>query len=249
MLLRAIGRAPRTQSSLWRLLGGLEMLVGIGDLLAVRRAPELSVALLATASAYLALSRTRAPSAPCGCLGAVGGHSPSRSSQLRALLLLLAALAAANARSPKLTAPALLAVLVELALLAAISPEISLGRYLRSVGRRARCATDTETAGRCVARVYASALWPGATGFITDCKPLEMWREGCLRYITFAAAFETRPATAVFAMPVRGGGEPERLAIVDEDEQAILHQRTAHEPRESLSVSERRGAVLAGSRP
>jgi hypothetical protein len=238
LLLRRLDGAPRLQTAAWVLLGAVEGLVGFADLLGLRLALAISAGLLAAACAYLALSRRRAPTAPCGCLGTLSSRPPSLPGQLRAGVLLCAAVAGASI-APGLTAlhapsgqPAALPVLAaEAFLVLALSRELALGAVLGTLGDRARCVLASArppAAAQIAARARAAASWEAVRAYVTAEEPVEVWRSGCWMYATFPARLDDRALTAVVALSLGRGAALTSVALVDEATQAIVHQCVTH---------------------
>ncbi|MFV2177135.1 MauE/DoxX family redox-associated membrane protein [Actinomadura sp. LOL_016] len=189
--------------------------VGEGVLgLALLVSSHLSVRLTTTA-AFAAATwvvgelRVRRPDAGCGCFGGLSGKRVGRRSVARAVLLTAVAVTALGAPHTGLDAlrdghPLIGAVFaVELAMFAALSPELT-----ALVGRRrlpgARTVTPCERRRSPLAETYAtlrgSAQWAAQEDAVTSAVPLEVWREGCWRFLAFPARLDGRDVRLVFAV-------------------------------------------------
>ncbi|HET8906625.1 MAG TPA: MauE/DoxX family redox-associated membrane protein [Ktedonobacterales bacterium] len=217
------------------------VLVGIG---------ELAVALLLLASpwyglgfrvatvftlgflGYLALAWRIAPEQPCACIG--GRATPlSRRSLLRAITLFALTLVGWDAReywaAGLVAAPwVLLIILVEVFALWLLSPEFGWTgvRLERRIIRAARLRINPTCAGvpidwdateRKLRTTAVFLLLAPSLSAITD-----RWREDCWSFISFAASYENRTATAVFAIPTLFDPQEVSAAVVDDGSNATM---------------------------
>ncbi|MEV5828886.1 MauE/DoxX family redox-associated membrane protein [Spirillospora sp. NPDC052242] len=191
-------------------LGLGEGVLGLGLLLS----SHLSVRLAATA-AFAAATwvvgelRVRRPDAGCGCFGGLSGKRVGRRGVARAVLLTAVAVAALGAPHTGLDAlrgghvPVAAVFAVELALFAALSPELT-----AVLGRRrlpgARPVTPCERRRSPLAETYAtlhgSPEWAVHEDAVTSAVPLDVWREGCWRFLAFPARLDGRDVRLVFAV-------------------------------------------------
>ncbi|MFD0683789.1 MauE/DoxX family redox-associated membrane protein [Actinomadura fibrosa] len=212
---------------------------------------------LATTVAFAAATwvvgelRVRRPDAGCGCFGGLSHRRVDRRSVLRAVLFTGAA--AASIGAPLAGLQALrdvqarmgLVLLVELALFAALSPELSelLERYRRRNGRgRGRTVMPCERRRSPLAETYASlydsAAWAAHENVVSSAVPLDVWREGCWRFIAFGARVDERDMEVVFAVST---AERDRTVLA-----AFVQPERADAPEEERAArsAERLSALL-----
>ena len=209
-------------------VGGIELALGIGLLLtaggigagmpvlAVRSATAL---LFIIAVGALHVLRTRQPDAGCGCFGDLSDTPVSWRSLARSAMLCAAAVATIEA--PPLRRPAsagqagvVLAMLaVELAVLAALSPEI--GELMVRLGYSEPCEVRRLPVQRTLAALRASAQWRRYRRYIGSAEPTDVWREGCWRYVVFPAMLTSRRVEVVFAVYMKSRRAPVRATIYD----------------------------------
>jgi methylamine utilization protein MauE len=162
--------------------------------------------------------RARRPGLGCGCFGELSSSPPGVRSIVRAGLLAGGALAGIGAPDLDLRPPApqaglyLLAAVCQVALLAAVSPEV--GEALVRLGYSAPCELRPASAQRALAALHASALWRSCGAGVTGGEPLDMWRELCWWYVVYPASHEGRECEAVFAVEVRSHRPAVRAALV-----------------------------------
>jgi hypothetical protein len=128
----------------------------------------------------------------------------------RAVLLTVAAVASSEVPA---TGLAILGrgwpvVVVEIALLALLSPELDTLVRRRNVPCDLRDIPLADT----YAALRSSEAWRIHMNILTSDRPSDVWRERCDRFVAFAAESRGRPAHVVFA--VRHGAEGEVLAAV-----------------------------------
>jgi len=216
----------------YRAVGVVEALLGLmllaPPVLAVEAyaAAALSVGMLG----YLAYGKRKAPDSSCGCLGEK--HAPVRvRGFLRAGLLLVLSVFAATAtewwpvNSPFATVGL---VIVELALVVALSPELD-RRWLLPL-RRWRVRRSHPLATHAVAvpvestvrQLWTSAAYRSVVEQLSS-DLLDHWDEGEWRLLTYAARTPSGQATAVFAVP-RLAYEPDRVrvALVPEEKGVLV---------------------------
>jgi hypothetical protein len=207
-------------------VGGVEIALALA-LLATpgRPAPIAAAALAIGFLGYLGYAATAAPEASCGCMGA--GRAPvSRRGVARAGLMLLAAVAAAVPGVAWWSAirPASGALLVaEAAAMVALSPELD--RHWLVPLRRLRVRLTHPLAGApdavplhaTVTRLQRSAAYRRVAPLLSS-DVREHWDVDGWRIVCYAARHDDRPATAVFAVPLRPDEPAEvRVSIVDEE--------------------------------
>ncbi|MDL4773604.1 MULTISPECIES: MauE/DoxX family redox-associated membrane protein [Thermomonosporaceae] len=245
-----------------RSIRGMSVGLGLGEGvlgLALLVTSHLSVR-IATMVAFAAATwvvgelRVRRPDAGCGCFGGLSSKPAGRRSVLRAMLFTAAAIASLGAPHAGLDvlrtghARMGLVLVVELALFAALSPELSalllprgLPRALRRGGggsghrgagqgerqdvpRGARrgvrhrpvvpCARRRSPLAETYATLYDSPAWAAHENTIASAVPLDVWREGCWRFVVFQARADGRDLEAVFAVSTSQYDRTVRAALV-----------------------------------
>jgi Methylamine utilisation protein MauE len=166
-----------------------------------------AAAFFLVAAAALVELRGRRPDLGCGCFGDLSSEPAGRRSLARALLLSGAALI--SVETPALYLPpwghgALLflgVVCAELALIAALSPEV--GEALVRLGYTDPCELRLLPADRTLAALRRSRQWRKHAQAITTELPIDMWRELCWRYVVFPCRQDGRNAEVVFAVQLK----------------------------------------------
>jgi len=185
---------------------------------AVRGAAAL---LFGTAVAALQELRTRRPDAGCGCFGDLSGTPVNWRTITRAALLGAAAVASIGApplhlaSSSGQAAVALALVLVELALLAALSPEIA--QLMVRLGHAEPCEVRRVPVARTLATLRASGPWRHYRPHLISATPTDVWREGCWRFAAYPGVLASRRVEVVFAVYLTGRRAPVRAGVLDVD--------------------------------
>lgn len=203
---------------------GIGLLVTAGRLGAGWPADAVRVAtalLFGTAVAALQELRMRRPDAGCGCFGELSGTPVNWRTITRAALL--GAVAAASIGAPPLhmasssgqAAVVLALVLVELALLAALSPEI--GQLMVRLGHAEPCEVRRVPVARTLATLRASAPWRHYRPHLISATPTDVWREGCWRFAAYPGILASRHVEVVFAVYLTGRRAPVRAGVLDVD--------------------------------
>jgi hypothetical protein len=175
--------------------------------------------LFCTAAAALHELRTRRPDAGCGCFGDLSGTPVNWRTITRAVLLGAAALASIGAKplglpgSSGQAAEMLGLTLVELALLAALSPEI--GQLMVRLGHAEPCEVRRVPVARTLATLRASAPWQRYRPHLTSTTPTDVWREGCWRFAAYPGVLSSRRVEVVFAVYLMGRRAPVRAGVLD----------------------------------
>ncbi|MGI8450143.1 MAG: MauE/DoxX family redox-associated membrane protein [Streptosporangiaceae bacterium] len=172
---------------------------------------------LVAAAALLEL-RGRRPDLGCGCFGDLSSRPAGWRSLVRALLLTGAALI--SIETPALYLPprghgALLflgIVCAELALIAALSPEV--GEALVRLGYTDPCEQRQLPADRTLAALRRSRQWRKHARAITTEMPIDMWRELCWRYVVFPCRQDGAQAEVVFAVQLKRRRAAVQAAVV-----------------------------------
>lgn len=180
---------------------------------------------LATTMAFAAAAwvvgelRVRRPDAGCGCFGGLSAKRVGRRGVLRAVLFTGAALASLGApltgvdvlRNAQVQVG--LVFTAELALFAALSPELS------ELLKRCRASADPPCERRRspIAETYAtlhrSAAWAEHENVIASTVPLDVWREGCWRFVVYPARVDGWDAEIVFAVSTAAHDRAVRAAV------------------------------------
>jgi hypothetical protein len=164
--------------------------------------------------------RQRRPDAGCGCFGELSDHPIGLRTIGRAALLAAAAAAAIGAPPLHMpSAPAqgglwLGALAVELAVFAALSPEI--GQVLVRLGYSEPCELRRLPVSRTLSALRASSQWRRYAGQVSADVPADVWREGCWRFVVFSGLAQGRRADVVFAVYLQPRRPPIRVAVLDE---------------------------------
>ncbi|MGH3208058.1 MAG: MauE/DoxX family redox-associated membrane protein [Trebonia sp.] len=190
---------------------------GAGNPAAVARAA--TALLFGTAAASLYELRARRPDAGCGCFGELSRMPVSWRVIARATLLCVAALSAIGI--PPLRMPnsamqawlALAAVATEVAVLVALSPEA--GQVMLRLSHADPCELRDVPVGRTMSALHASPSWRHYQRFLVTAAPIDVWREGCWRFVVFPAVLASRRVDVVFAVHLAGRGAQVRVGMLD----------------------------------
>jgi hypothetical protein len=175
--------------------------------------------LFGTAAAALHELRARRPDAGCGCFGEFSRTPVSWRVIARAALLSVAA--AFSIGMPPLGMPdsaarawlTLAAVTAELAVLAALSPEI--GQLMVRLSHTDPCELRAVPVGRTLSALRASTSWRRYQRILVAPAPIDVWREGCWRFVVFPGVLASRRVEVVFAVHLAGRGAPVRVGMLD----------------------------------
>jgi hypothetical protein len=184
--------------------------------LAVRAATGL---LFGTAAGALHELRARRPNAGCGCFGEFSRTPVSWRVIARAALLCMAALSSIGIpplRMPDSAGQAwltLAAATAELAVLAALSPEI--GQVMIRLSHADPCELREVPVRRTLSTLRASPPWRRYQQFLVAAAPVDIWREGCWRFVVFPGMLASRRVDVVFAVHLAGRGAPVRVGLLD----------------------------------
>jgi hypothetical protein len=228
------GSGPEAVFPLWLrrpaviALCGTEFVLGVGLLLTACPAgtgtPALAVRvatglLFGTAAGALRELRIRRPDAGCGCFGELSRTPVSWRVIARATLLCVAALSSIGIpplRMPNSTGQAwltLAAAATELAVLAALSPEI--GQVMSQLSHADPCELREVAVERTLSTLQASTPWRRHHQFLTADAPVDVWREGCWRFVVFPGVMASRSVDVVFAVHLAGRNAPVRVGMLD----------------------------------
>ena len=205
-----------------------ELALGVGLLLTAGRAgagtPALAVRaatalLFGTAAAALHELRARRPDAGCGCFGELSRTPVSWRVIARAALLCVAALSSVGVPPLRLPGSAgqawltLAAAAAEVAVLAALSPEI--GQVMVRLSHADPCELREVPVWRTLSALRASPPWRRYQRFLVAAAPVDVWREGCWRFVVFPGVLASRRVDVVFAVHLAGRGAPVRVGMLD----------------------------------
>ncbi|MBT2207209.1 MULTISPECIES: MauE/DoxX family redox-associated membrane protein [Actinomadura] len=182
---------------------------------------------LATTVAFAAATwvvgelRAHRPDAGCGCFGGLSGKRVGVRTVLRAVLFTAAAVASLGAPLAGLQvlrdvqAQVGVVLLAELALFAALSPELSAllerGGFAPGRGRPPMpCERRRSPIAETYATLYESGAWAEHENLVSSALPLDVWREGCWRFVVFPARVDGRDTEIVFAVST---GERDRVVL------------------------------------
>jgi hypothetical protein len=190
---------------------------GAGNPAAAARAA--TVLLLGTAAAALYELRARRPNAGCGCFGELSRTPVSWRVIARATLLCVAALSTIGIPPLRMPASAgqawltLAAVAAEVAVLAVLSPEI--GQAMLRLSHADPCELREVPVWRTLSTLHASASWRRYQRFLITAAPIDVWREGCWRFVVFPGVLASRQVEVVFAVYLAGRHGPVRVGVLD----------------------------------
>lgn len=175
--------------------------------------------LFLVATSALAELRAARPDVGCGCFGDFSTAPVSGRTLARSALLSAAALSTIGLHPVSLpkagseTIRMLVILLVELGLLAALSPE--LGEALIRLGYSEPCELRTLPTDRTLAALRRSKHWRRHADLVTADVPTDVWRELCWRYVVFPARCGDQNTEIVFAIFLRHRRPAIHAAMVD----------------------------------
>lgn len=202
--------------------GGLLLTAGpltAGPLSAAHAIRSATALLFGTAVGALHELRARQPGAGCGCFGDLSDTPVSWRVMTRSALLCAAAIAAIGA--PPLHRPAsagqaltMLAVAaIELVVIAMLSPEAR--EIMVRLGYSEPCEVRRVPVSRTLAALHGSAPWRHHQHHLLATDPIDVWREGCWRYVVFPGTVDGRRVEVVFAVYLEPRRPPVRVGIAD----------------------------------
>lgn len=189
-----------------------------------------TTAAFATATWAVCELRVRRPDAGCGCFGGLSSKRVGRRSVARAMLFTAAAVVALGAphagldvvRQGPLHVGLVLAV--ELALFAALSPELSVlleRRGLLGSRHPVPCERRRSTLAETYETLYDSKAWLAYEDTVMRPAPLDVWREGCWRFVVFSARVNEREMDLVFAVSTAERDRAVRAAVVEPERSVV----------------------------
>jgi hypothetical protein len=163
--------------------------------------------------------RQRRPDAGCGCFGDLSDTPIGLRTIGRACLLCLAAVLAIGAPPLRMAVSSREAAFwvcvlgLELALIAALSPEVAeIGVRL---GYSEPCELRRLPVSRTLAALRSSSQWRKYSRQVIGDMPVDVWREGCWRFVVFQGVAQGRPVDIVFAVYLQPRRPPIRVAVLD----------------------------------
>jgi hypothetical protein len=219
-----LGRlAPRSRRFAWYSMAVVEGTLAVSLVALPERAPRIAAVLLFVGMSLFALAATRfAPESTCGCLG-TGTAVTWRTIARAALLAIMSgsALVSTGGAFPGGASAVIGLLLLEVLVLGRLSLPAGLTSTARHLQYRLRtppCLTSNEPLAVTVSRVQASQAWRTLAVHLVDADRagvLDHWREGCWRFLTFAAG--DGDAQLVFAVHLPPGRVSFSGALVLED--------------------------------
>lgn len=190
-----------------------------------------TIAFFSVATYVLWELRRRRPDVGCGCFGdasgaPVGLRSIGRAVMLAGLAVLVEAVPVSGADLFVPPSGSLaLATCAGLLLLIALSPEAE--EAIARIRYRAPCEQRPAPAPRSLSRLRSSAEWRSHVGLLTSDEPQDSWRELCWRFFVYQGRTESGSAAeVVFAVYLSGRRPPVRVAVVREDGQEGVLQKS-----------------------
>jgi hypothetical protein len=207
--------------------------------------PTLPATIVRTASTLFFLiamgalneTRQRRPAAGCGCFGdfshtPIGWRTIARAGVLCAAAAVTIGLPPLRMPSSSATAEMWLAVLAfELSLIAFLSPE--LGEVLVRLGYSEPCELRRLPVERTMAALHASSPWRRYAGQVSSAVPVDVWREGCWRFVVYPGFAQGRRVDIVFAVYLQARRPAIRAAVLDANSDEVLGLA---ETRESAAI-------------
>jgi hypothetical protein len=171
-------------------------------------------------------ARQRRPDIGCGCFGELSETPIGLRTVVRSGLLCVSALGTIGV--PPLRMPASstqaelwLAVLAaEVTLMAFLSPE--LGEILVRLGYSEPCELRRLPVRRTLAALHTSSQWRRYSGQVTAPTPVDVWREGCWRFVVYPGLTRGRRVDIVFAVYLQARRPPIRAAVLDPATNEVL---------------------------
>jgi hypothetical protein len=108
----------------------------------------------------------------------------------------------------------------ELSLIAFLSPE--LGEILVKLGYSEPCELRRLPVERTMAALHASSPWRRYAGQIASAAPVDVWREGCWRFVVYAGVARGRRVDIVFAVYLQARRPVIRAAVLDAHTDEVL---------------------------
>jgi Methylamine utilisation protein MauE len=200
--------------------GGLLLTAGpLSDGPAAQAVRSATALLFGTAVGALHELRARQPGAGCGCFGDLSDTPVSWRVMTRSALLCAAAIAAIGvpplhrAASAGQALTMLAVAAIELAVLATLSPEV--GEIMVRLGYSEPCEVRRVPVSRTLAALHGSAPWRHYRHYLLATDPIDVWREGCWRYVVYPGTADGHRVEVVFAVYLEPRRPPVRVGIAD----------------------------------
>ncbi|MEU5881148.1 MauE/DoxX family redox-associated membrane protein [Spirillospora sp. NPDC047279] len=203
-------------------LGLTEGLLALGLLVTSHFSVRLATTVTFAAATWVVGElRVHRPDAGCGCFGGLSTKRVGRRSVIRAVLFTAAAVASLGAPHAGLTvlagveAQVILVLAVELALFAALSPELSALLERRGLRHRPAepCERRRSPMTETLSRLRDSADWLRYEDSLVSATPLDVWRERCWRFLTYSARIDDQHVEIVFAVSTAARDHTVRSAM------------------------------------
>jgi hypothetical protein len=184
--------------------------------LVVRAATAL---LFSTAVGALHVLRDRQPEAGCGCFGELSNAPVSLRTTARTAVLCVAALSSIGLPPLRMPGSAgqagltLAVIAAEVAALVALSPEV--GEIVTRMSHADPCELREVPLARTFSALEASAPWRRYRSHLVTERPVDVWREGCWRFMVFPGVLGSRRVEMVFAVYLAGRRAPVRVGMLD----------------------------------
>ncbi|GAA4060138.1 MauE/DoxX family redox-associated membrane protein [Actinomadura miaoliensis] len=205
-------------------LGVFEGVLGLAMMMSAHASVRLATTVMFAAATWVVGELRRQGSGTgCGCFGELSREPVGRRGVVRTGLCTLAAVVALGAphsgtdvlrQGPALVG---LVFVAELTLFAALSPELP--ALLERLGLRPRAAAPCDRRRSPLAETYqalhASDAWLSRENAIASAAPLDVWREGCWRFLVFPARVDGRDMEIVFAVSTAARHRTVRSALVE----------------------------------
>jgi hypothetical protein len=200
---------------------------GLGIALLVTPHPSVRVAtsIWFTATTWIVGElRAHRPEAGCGCFGGLSSTPVGIRPVVRSVLLTGAAFATVGVPVPGTEVLRMslgwrgVTLAVELAVLAALSPEI--GALLTRRRPHVPCELRTSPLWKTYATLHASGAWQKYTPLITRSEPVQVWRELCWRFLVYAGRSDGQDVEVVFAVSLEEARHPSIQTVILEAEES-----------------------------
>jgi hypothetical protein len=198
-------------------------------------AMRLAVALLfGTGAGALYVLRAHRPDAGCGCFGELSSTPVGWRVIVRSLLLCAAALwllGAPSLRMPVTAGQAWLALAItaaEFAVLFGLSPETV--QLMLRLSHAEPCEVREVPVARTLSALRASTSWRRYRRVLVAAAPVDVWREGCWRFVVYPAVLASRRVEVVFAIHLADRNAPVHVGMLDTGTAFAVPAQAAREP-------------------
>jgi hypothetical protein len=170
--------------------------------------------------------RSIRPDIGCGCFGEFSAAPITGRTIARSSLLAIAALGAEYVPpiqppgSFSEVAPVLIFLLIELAIIGALSQEVR--DLLVRIGYSEPCELRMPSPEQTLSALRRSSQWRRHLALLADDEPLDVWRELCWRYLAFPSRINGRDAELVFAVYLQNRRPMVLSVLVDATTGAII---------------------------